>query len=216
MFITIEPYQHDRYTQLLTAMFASRPVGVGDDKCRAAVKDLYDEMLPVYLIDTDLGVTDVFASARLLPSTGPTVSQPLIRSGDDQTTAIASPAIWEASRVYLGDADDPLVKDKQFRRLVMACHRIGTRSGIEALLMVLDHDQFDCCARSGVQIDLLGTSSTTTSTVVLLDITTAGVDEVRRRHERLAALEESHREIALSSFAAPGHQVRHTASRFFG
>ena len=190
MYITIEPYQCDRYANLLARMYAKRS-GAACERRGAGSRgerDLYDDMLPVYLVDTDAGATDVVSSVRLLPTTGPTLTQQLgVRDGG-KAVSLQSPTIWEASRLSIGGADTPRNFQRQIGRLFLACHRLGLRGGIEALTLLLDDAQLDGCVNAGARLDLIGAVEGADALhLTLVDITTPAMGSVRARLAEVAA-----------------------------
>lgn len=211
MYITIEPYQFDRYKDLLARMFANRREAAyasGEDGSDAK-RDSYDDLLPVYLVDTDLGMANVASSVRLLPTTGPTVAQQLDMRDGSSATSLRSPTVWEASRLSIGEVDTARDRRRQIARLLLACHRLGIRCGIDALTMVLDTAQLRDCLKAGAKLDTIGAVIGANVQLALVDITAPALRAVR---ERLAA---SHpvRDVAPEPHLLPAASAQFVAHR---
>jgi N-acyl-L-homoserine lactone synthetase len=183
MYMTIEPHQFERYADLLARMFAKRAGAAceaGGDGNHAK-RDSYDDLLPVYLVDTDAGMTDVVSSVRLLPTMGPTMAHELEMRDGSSAASLRSPTLWEGSRLSLGEAATPRDVRRQVARLLLACHRLGLRCGIEALTMLLDTAQIRGCLKAGAKLDVIGGGDGADVRLALIDITAPAMRTVRER-----------------------------------
>src|SRR5262245_7619423 len=105
--VVVEPHNAPEHRHLLDEMFRLRAhvfhgrldwdVVVFDDMER----DRFDDLMPVYIIDAD-GPT-VRGSLRLLPTTGPTLSEETFSDTIPDAAALSAPTIWECSRLCVGD-----------------------------------------------------------------------------------------------------------------
>ena len=105
MFITIEPHQFSANQKLLDAMFRLRKrvffdelgwdVPIKGDRER----DRYDDHRPVYLIWCSDDRRTLYASLRLMPTTGPTLLHDVFSRTFGNDVDLSAPGIWEATRM---------------------------------------------------------------------------------------------------------------------
>jgi len=157
--VVVEPHNAPEHRHLLDEMFRLRAhvfhgrlhwdVGVIDDMER----DRFDDLMPVYIIDAD-GPT-VRGSLRLLPTTGPTLSEETFSDTIPDAAALSAPTIWERSRLCVGDY--------QFRtqveivaNLSIALGHLCLRHGIETIIANTHIRIIRLCQRVGFDVEILG------------------------------------------------------------
>jgi N-acyl-L-homoserine lactone synthetase len=133
----VEPHNAPEHRHLLDEMFRLRAhvfhgrlrwdVGVTDDMER----DRFDDLMPVYIIDAD-GPT-VRGSLRLLPTTGPTLSEETFSDTIPDAAALSTPTIWECSRLCVGDYP-ARTQVEIAANLLIAVGNLCLRHGIETII----------------------------------------------------------------------------------
>src|SRR5580704_1506914 len=135
--IVVEPHNAPEHRHLLDEMFRLRAhvfhgrlgwdVGVTNDMER----DRFDDLMPVYIIDAD-GPT-VRGSLRLLPTTGPTLSEETFSDTIPDAAALSAPTIWECSRLCVGDYP-ARTQVEIAANLLIAVGKLCLRHGIETII----------------------------------------------------------------------------------
>ncbi|WP_159593582.1 acyl-homoserine-lactone synthase [Chelativorans xinjiangense] len=105
MFTAIQAPEYSKYNTVLDEMFRLRKktfyaqlkwnVSVQGDYER----DRYDELNPVYLIWCNQDATVLYASTRLMPTTGPTLLYDTFRDTFPDAANLSAPGIWEGTRL---------------------------------------------------------------------------------------------------------------------
>lgn len=105
MFTTIETHQHADNRHLLDAMFRLRKRVFADElEWDVAVdgaweRDRYDDHNPVYLVWCSDDRRRLYASLRLMPTTGPTLLHDVFRRTFGGKVDLSAPGVWEATRM---------------------------------------------------------------------------------------------------------------------
>lgn len=107
MFITIEGPQREKHRSLLDQMFRLRKA-VFYDQLQWEVpvtgpyeRDRYDELTPAYLVWCSPDGATLYGSARLMPTTGPTLLYDVFFDTLPHAAALQAPGIWEVTRLCL-------------------------------------------------------------------------------------------------------------------
>lgn len=148
MIVFVEQHQYGRYSELLHQTFVARRRvfidAMGLDLAISAEGqiDIYDQMGAAYVLLTDPSCCHVYASLRLLPTTGPT------SLGDAQfkrlkgLAGLCAPGIFECSRFCVDDQNDP---QREINRhlhaaslLLVGLFEIGLEKGINGVLLNCD------------------------------------------------------------------------------
>ncbi|WP_028034087.1 acyl-homoserine-lactone synthase [Chelativorans sp. J32] len=144
MFISIAPDQIDEHADVLDQMFRLRKQ-VFHDALKWEVslvghyeRDHYDTLGPVYLAWYDPERVALYASMRLLPTTGPTLLFDVFRETMPDAS-LAAPGIWEATRACIHSGN--LARDfpgmdagKAFGILALAAIEWCRVNGVRALV----------------------------------------------------------------------------------
>jgi N-acyl-L-homoserine lactone synthetase len=157
--VVVEPHNAARHLHLLHEMFRLRArvfhgrlgwdVGVTDDMER----DRFDDLMPVYIIDAD-GPT-VRGSLRLLPTTGPTLSEETFSDTIPDGASLSAPAIWECSRLCVGDYP-ARTQVEIAANLLIAVGKLCLRHGIETIIANTHLKIMRLCQRVGFDVEILG------------------------------------------------------------
>ena len=157
--VFVEPHNAPEHRHLLDEMFRLRAhvfhgrlrwdVGVTDDMER----DRFDDLMPVYIIDAD-GPT-VRGSLRLLPTTGPTLSEETFSDTIPDAAALSAPTIWECSRLCVGDYP-ARTQVEIAANLLIAVGHLCLRHGIETIIANTHIKIMRLCQRVGFDVEILG------------------------------------------------------------
>jgi acyl homoserine lactone synthase len=157
--IVVEPHNAPEHRHLLDEMFRLRAhvfhgrlgwdVGVTDDMER----DRFDDLMPVYIIDAD-GPT-VRGSLRLLPTTGPTLSEETFSDTFPDAAALSAPTIWECSRLCVGDYP-ARTQVEIAANLLIAVGKLCLRHGIKTIIANTHIKIMRLCQRVGFDVEILG------------------------------------------------------------
>src|SRR5262245_20752514 len=131
------------------------PVDVADgQEC-----DAFDDLDPLYVLVVGPTGT-VEGSARLLPTTGPTMLSNVFGDLVEQGQQIRSPTIWESSRFSVQQEDLSRRTDKLINRttaeLLCGIVEVGIRSGLEFIVSVVDVSVELLLRQAGRPCDRLG------------------------------------------------------------
>ena len=157
--IVVEPHNAPEHRHLLDEMFRLRAhvfhgrlgwdVGVTDDMER----DRFDDLMPVYIIDAD-GPT-VRGSLRLLPTTGPTLSEETFSDTIPDAAALSAPTIWECSRLCVGEYP-ARTQVEIAANLLIAVGKLCLRHGIKTIIANTHIKIMRLCQRVGFDVEILG------------------------------------------------------------
>ena len=124
-------------------------------------RDRYDEIGPVYLIDTDEDARNVKGSLRLLPTTGPTVLADVFADTMPDAARLSAPSIWECTRFCVDE--DIVGKGRREQivasgNLIAGLGEVAIRAGIESVLGNFDATMLRLYRRIGCEVEVLGTT----------------------------------------------------------
>jgi len=129
-----------------------------------AERDIYDEMNPVYIVKLAPGTSDVIASMRLMPTTGPTLLSEVFADTIPDGASLSAPSIWECTRFCIDD-DHPLVRNNRMdmmnltSKMLLACGEVCVRSGIQSIVANFEENSIRLYKLLGAPVDILGSSN---------------------------------------------------------
>lgn len=134
-------------------------------------RDLYDDCAPSYIMHTDESATHLYAAARLMPTTGPTLLADVFADTIPDID-FQSPFVWEITRLAVDDdlIDAHGLSHRRFailRNMLLAGMEFGVAHGIEAFLANFDEARLRMWRRLGARFDVIGTSHAFSTTVHL-------------------------------------------------
>ena len=192
MYFTIEAHQFAAYSHLLDQMFSLRHRVFCEqlkwvDGRGARERDKYDDMNPVYLVHTDEKAEVLFAAARLMPTSGPTLLTDVFNATIPDACGFESPFVWEITRLCV---DEEMIRKYQpgrrildvLRMMLLAGMEFGVRNGVETYLSNFDDIRLRIWRRAGAQIDIVGETDAF-SVPVKLGLTQAGRDALEAVRE---------------------------------
>lgn len=200
MYFTLESHQFGAFSHLVEQMYALRHRVFCEqlqwvDAEGNRERDQYDDYNPVYLLHTDETAEFLYASARLMPTSGPTLLTDVFAQSIPDAGMIQSPFVWEITRLCL---DDTLLRQHQpgqrainvLRMMLLAGMEFGARNGVETFLSNFDDVRLRIWRRAGARIDIVGQAEGF-SVPVMLGLTEAGRDALEAvrtqlgHHERV-------------------------------
>lgn len=126
--------------------------------------DAYDAMDPVYLVMTDENREKVFASMRLMPTTGPNLLHDVFAETIPDAANLSAPHIWECTRFCV---DETLDRSGEAygnihasSLLLLGLCEFGMRSGITMIAANFDPAMRRVYNRSGCEVEVLGRADT--------------------------------------------------------
>lgn len=134
-------------------------------------RDRYDALDPVYVLHTDPLGLHVYASGRLMPTSGPTLLGDVF--GETVPDAdFASPFVWEITRLCLDDARIRAHgRDGERMTILRSMHvaalEFGLSAGVDTYLANFDPLRLRMWRRMNVAFDIIGTSETFSTRVHL-------------------------------------------------
>lgn len=148
MIIFVEQHQYGRYGELLRQTFVARrrvfvdAMGLDLAVSEERQVDTYDQMGAAYVLLTDPARSHVFASLRLLPTTGPTSLADAQIKRFKGPASLCAPGIFECSRFCVDDQHD-LKRDinrhlPAASLLLVGLFEIGLEKGINGVLLNCD------------------------------------------------------------------------------
>lgn len=166
MYCLITPERAHLHSDLLAKVFRLRARVFGQSLGWVPVtgeeeRDRYDDAAPVYLVHLDAAGEQVYAAARFLPTTGPTLLADVF--GETVPDAgLASPFVWECTRLCVDDAlmrahGRSAERFAVLRRMLLAGVEFALEAGIEAFLANFDDVRLRMWRRAGARIDVIGT-----------------------------------------------------------
>ena len=145
MFITLQAHQYDDNADLMQQMFRLRKRVFADELGWAVPvigdieRDQYDYLDPVYLIWCSDDRKRLYASLRLMPTTGPTLLHDVFRKTFPGDVDLRAPNIWEATRMCCDrgaiEEDHPDIDPMRAMSLMvcMICE-VAVRHGIDTVI----------------------------------------------------------------------------------
>lgn len=168
MITALQRYQFNEHSDLVSSVRKLRkqvfhdtlawqvPV-VGEEEI-----DEYDALDPVYLVLTDPDCEKVFASMRLMPTTGPNLLHDVFHETIPDAANLCAPFIWECTRFCV---DEGLDRTREWRPnvhaaslLLLGLCEFGLRSGITMIAANFDPVMRRVYHRSGCEVDIIGTT----------------------------------------------------------
>jgi len=147
MITIVEPYNVAEHRHHLDQMFRQRArvfrdqlgwdVTVNQDLER----DKFDDMSPVYIIDVT--GDEVCGSLRLLPTTGPTLSEEMFTR-----SVVNAPTIWELSRLCMQSVQIAI-------NLLTAVAELSVQRGIETIIANTQRDVMNLVKSIGFDVKVL-------------------------------------------------------------
>lgn len=193
MYFVVNSDQLEKYPHLERQMFRLRARvfrdelgwvdSVGDEE-----RDVYDENGASYILCTDATGTHLYAAARLMPTTGPTLLADVF--GDTIPDAdFRSPFVWEITRLAV---DDALIRAHGLGRerlvilrdMLLAGMEFGVKHRIGAFLANFDETRLRMWRRLGARFDVIGTTDAF-STRVHLGLIESSADALAALRETL-------------------------------
>ncbi len=194
MYFIAEGAEADRHQELMRQMFALRARVFGErlgwvDVAGAEERDRYDDLSPVYLLHTDAAARHLYAAARFLPTTGPTLLSDVFADTVPDAALLASPFVWECTRLCL---DDGKIRAHGrhgerldvLRAMLIAGVEFGVAAGAEAFLANFDDVRLRTWRRAGARIDVIGTAPGFGHGPVhlgLMEVSAAALDDLSAR-----------------------------------
>lgn len=167
MFITIQADEYHRYSELLAQMFRLRKrvfidelgwdvAATGDQE-----RDAYDAMAPVYLVWCSRDCKTLYASMRLMPTTGPTLLNDVFRRTFPEDIELSAPGTWEATRCCIDRAliarDFPHIDAvRAFCLLALAGAECAVVHGISSVVANYEPHMKRIYQRAGLRINEIG------------------------------------------------------------
>lgn len=150
-------------------------------------RDFYDDCDPCYIMHTDPTGQHLYAAARLMPTTGPTLLADVF--GETlPDIEFASPFVWEITRLAVDDeliAQHGLGRERLtiLRNMLLAGMEFGVANHIDSFLANFDNARLRMWRWLGAEFDVLGTSTSFSTTVHLglIESTPASLDALQER-----------------------------------
>ncbi len=167
MFITVQADEYHRYAELLVEMFRLRKrvfldelgwdvAAVNDEE-----RDVYDNMGPVYLLWCSNDCRTLYASMRLMPTTGPTLLYDVFRNTFPRDIELSAPGTWEATRCCVDK--ETIARDfphidlvRAFCLLSLAGAECAQSHGISSVVANYEPHMARVYSRAGLQIEEIG------------------------------------------------------------
>lgn len=167
MIVSIQPFEHANYQDVLSAMFKARKrvfsdtldwdVTIRDDK----EIDAYDGLNPVYLVWCDKARLRHYGSIRLMPTTGPTLLHDVFGRTFPDAAALTAPGIWEGTRMCIDEC--ALERDyagmssgHAFSLMLVALCEFALSHGIHTLISNYEPHFKRIYTRAGARVQELG------------------------------------------------------------
>lgn len=166
VFFLIQPYQYDRYTDLLEQSFRLRKrvfydrLGWQVDVHDGLERDAYDGFGAVYLVWYDKAAHHLYGTVRLMPTTGPTLLHDVFSLTLPERDLL-SPVAWEGTRMCL-DVDllrksqPKLNPSRAFGLLLLASFECAFAHGIKILVSNYEPPMERIYRRSGLIAEEVG------------------------------------------------------------
>lgn len=168
MIISVEQHEYATRANLLNQVFRTRkkvfademgwdvPI-VGDHEI-----DEYDNLGATYLLLTDSSLRTVYASCRMMPTTGPTLLHDVFSETMPEPAALSAPTIWECTRFCVDVEQDE--KRTIFRNvpasslLLLGGCEFGRENGITTYVANFDPVMQRIYRKAGCEVDVIGSS----------------------------------------------------------
>ncbi|RFC63369.1 N-acyl-L-homoserine lactone (AHL) synthase [Fulvimarina endophytica] len=168
-FLLVQADSFERHSGLLDEMFRLRARVFHEQlQWDVTVEDMkeidrYDRMNPAYLLWTNEDRSVLYGSARLMPTTGPTLLYDVFAETFPDGATLSAPGIWEATRLCIDEAriaeDHPdLAPNKALCRMFLASCEVALAHGIDTIVGNLDPLVLRIYRQHGAAIDEVGRS----------------------------------------------------------
>ena len=166
MFKIIEPVSFTEHHKILDQMYELRArifrnrLGWDVTVTNRREIDGYDSLGPTYLVLADASGDELVASARFMPSTGPTLLTDVFHETLPEGRDFFSPTIWECTRFCIDEkrAIAHFGRTALFQlaqRMFLACGDFALANGIDTLIVTIDGRMLRILRRTGIDLDVL-------------------------------------------------------------
>ncbi|MDA8870900.1 N-acyl-L-homoserine lactone (AHL) synthase, partial [Rhizobiaceae bacterium] len=192
----IQKNQFHKFAGELESMFKLRAkvfsgkLGWDVQTYEGSERDKYDDLHPVYVIKTAPGTSEVIASMRLMPTTGPTLLSDVFADTIPDGATISAPSIWECTRFCI-DEHHALVRNNRSdmmnltSKMLLACGEVCVRSGIDSVVANFEANSIRLYELLGAPVDILGSSRNYGKRTVYLGMfkfDAEAIAEIKTRH----------------------------------
>lgn len=212
MIISIQTFEHRKYSDLMLKMFQTRKK-VFFDRLHWEVsvqgeceRDQYDEMDPVYLVWCDQELSRHYGSIRLMPTTGPTLLYDVFGCTFPDAAGLSAPGIWEGTRMCLDEetlaADYPqMAPGRAFSLLLLALGEFAFDHDIHTLVSNYEPHMKRLYDRAGARVQELGRAEGFGRSPVCCGAFEISLDVLRGMREKLGLAEPMYRRPSMASDA---------------
>ena len=167
MFTIIQGHQYERHAELLDQMFRLRKRVFADQLGWDVPvqgeheQDGYDRLKPAYLVWCDDDMTTLYGSARLMPTTHPTLLHDVFDRTMPKDAHLEAPGIWECTRLCVdedaikADGLDINARDA-FRTMLVAICEVAVEYGIHTVASNYEPHVMRLYRSAGATIDEIG------------------------------------------------------------
>ena len=167
MFTIIQGNAYGRHAVLLDEMFRLRKrvfadrLGWDVPVRGAHEQDAYDRLGPAYLVWCDAGMSVLYGSARLMPTTHPTLLFDTFGRTMPPEAHLAAPGIWECTRLCVNEAavtahDLCLSTRDAFRTMLVALCETALAHGIHTIVSNYEPHVMRLYRSAGAMVDEVG------------------------------------------------------------
>jgi len=125
--------------------------------------DLYDDLDPVHLVLTNSNRTRLYASLRLLPTTGPNLLHDIFAETIPDAANLSAPGIWECTRFCVDEELDALrvrhAGVPASSLLLLGLCEFGLASGISTIAANFDPAMRRIYYKAGCEVEVIGRSN---------------------------------------------------------
>lgn len=214
MIVSIQTFEHRKYSDLMIQMFQTRKKVFFDtlhwDVCvqEGCERDRYDEMDPVYLVWCDQDRSRHYGSIRLMPTTGPTLLHDVFKCTFPDGANLAAPGIWEGTRMCLDEkaltADYPqIAPGRAFSLVLVALCEFALEHDIHTLVSNYEPHLKRLYHRAGARVQELGRAEGFGRFPVCCGAFEVSLDVLRAMRLKLGLSEPLYRRQERPSAAVP-------------
>ena len=194
MFIIIEPHAYADHADVLDRMYELRKRVFADELqwdvpvSNGREHDAYDTMRPAYLVWCNEDARTLYGSARLMPTTAPTLLADVFGRTLPEDFDLRDPNLWECTRLCVDvrtierDLPDTSAQDG-FKLMMLALCEVGVRYGMTGLLCNYEPHVMRLYRSTGAVVDEIGRADGYGRRPVccgLFDVSRAALDGMRR------------------------------------
>lgn len=169
MYLLVQAHEYRKYSDLLEQSFRLRKKIFADrlgwkvSVHGAYERDGYDDLHPAYLLWCDEGLTQLYGSVRLMPTTGPTLLYDVFRNTFPDACDLVAPGIWEGTRMCVDEAAvvhdfRDMRPDRAFCLLLLALCEVALDNGIHTMISNYEPQMRRVYQKAGAEFDELGRS----------------------------------------------------------